>query len=256
LPTDFPRPSLQTFSGESVFTTVSGERLEQIRQFNSQQGVSLFMTLVAAIKMLLYRYTGQEDIIVGSPVAGRIHADLEDQFGLYLNTLALRDQLHRDTTVAMFLQQAKQTITEAFEHQIYPFDRLVDELDLPRDFSRSPLFDVLVNLQLKNEAFSLDMGSLAVTGSFVEDTFIALFDLNFMFGESENELLMEIQYNSGLFTQETVQKMGTEFILLLEHITERPEVTLKEIRTLLTSPEEVREQADFLQSTMELSEDF
>jgi non-ribosomal peptide synthetase component F len=206
--------------------------------------------------MLLYRYTGQEDIIVGSPVAGRIHADLEDQFGLYLNTLALRDQLHRDTTVAMFLQQAKQTITEAFEHQIYPFDRLVDELDLPRDFSRSPLFDVLVNLQLKNEAFSLDMGSLAVTGSFVEDTFIALFDLNFMFGESENELLMEIQYNSGLFTQETVQKMGTEFILLLEHITERPEVTLKEIRTLLTSPEEVREQADFLQSTMELSEDF
>lgn len=256
LPTDFPRPEQQTFNGASVFMTLPVKRLEQIRRFNSQQGVSLFMTLVAAVKILLYRYSGQEDIIVGSPIAGRVHADLEDQFGLYLNTLALRDQLQPETSGAAFLQQVKHTITEAFEHQIYPFDRLIDELDLPRDFSRSPLFDVMVNLQLKEEAFTLEMASLQVVDTFVEDTFIALYDLNFMFGESKNGLSMEIQYNTGLFTHNRVQRIAKEFLFLLERLIAEPEQSLRDVCALLATSEEAQEQADFLQSTMALSEDF
>ena len=136
---DFQRKGAVFHSGFGADPGASG--------FQPRQTATLFMTLMAMVKVLLYRYTGQRDIIVGSPIAGRNHADLEDQIGLYLNTLALRDQLRDDISFETFLQQVKQTAMAAYDHQIYPFDRLVGELNLSRDLSRSPLFDVMVTLQ-------------------------------------------------------------------------------------------------------------
>ncbi len=183
LPTDFPRPSMPTFNGDAVSMSLSPEQTEKLNLFSKTQKTSRFVTLLAMLKVLFYCYTGQEDIIVGSPVAGRNHLDLENQIGFYINMLVLRDMVRDSVTFEFFLQQVKQTVTEALEHQNYPFDRLVDELNLPRDFSRSPLFDVMVNL-LPSKSSNLEMTGLIVS-PFINETFTNLFDINFMFKEME-----------------------------------------------------------------------
>lgn len=255
LPTDFPRPPIQTFNGDIVSITLSSEQTKKLKAFNLTQGVSLFMTLVASIKVLLYHYTGQEDIIVGSPIAGRNHIDLENQIGFYLNNLALRDQVKRDTTFEKFLQQVKLTVVEGFEHQIYPFDKLVNELGLQRDLSHSPLFDVMVNLLLKGESFHLELESLSVS-SFMDESAITVFDLNFMIGETADSIQIGIEYNTDLFKRDTVQKLGTDYVMLLETVINQPSLLIKDLRSLFTSAEESKEKTDFIKSTMELSEDF
>ncbi len=129
---------------------------KKLQAFSTVQGASLFMTLTTLVNVLLYRYTGQEAIVIGSPPAGRRHADLHGQIGFYINTLALRTRLRGDMVFDELLAQQKQRIQEAFEHEHYPFDRRVEELDLPRDMSRSAVFDVMVVLQ-DNEDTRLEL---------------------------------------------------------------------------------------------------
>ena len=137
------------------------------------------------------------DIIVGSPIAGRNHADLENQIGLYLNTLALRDQFHEDISFELLLHQVKQTATEAYDHQIYPFDRLVGDLGLSRNLSRSPLFDVMVILQ-NTEIPDLSLENVQ-TRAFFQESRISKFDLTFEFEETRDGLQVGIEYNTDLF---------------------------------------------------------
>ena len=216
LPTDFPRPSVQTFNGKELAFILNPERTRALVAFSRRQGATLFMTLVAMLKVLLYRYTGQRDIIVGSPIAGRNHADLENQIGLYLNTLALRDQFHEDISFESLLQQVKQTATEAYDHQIYPFDRLVGELSLSRDLSRSPLFDVhgdsseygIPDLSLEN----------VQTRAFFQESRISKFDLTFEFEETTDGLQVGIEYNTDLFREDRIQRMAGHFRELVDSI--------------------------------------
>lgn len=216
LPTDFPRPPVQNFKGNMLSFTLSSEQTEALRKFTREQGVSLFMMLLASVKVLLYRYTGQEDIIVGSPIAGRNHADLEDQIGFYVNTLVLRDQLRSDESFLTFLKQIRQTATQAYDHQIYPFDRLVDDLNLRRDLSRSPLFDVLVIMQ-NNESAELYLPGIRVKP--LEQTPpISKFDLTFEFWEDKAELLINLKYNSDLFRKERIERINAHFQELIRSI--------------------------------------
>jgi acyl transferase domain-containing protein/NADPH:quinone reductase-like Zn-dependent oxidoreductase/acyl carrier protein len=255
LPTDFPRPPIQTFNGDRVSITLYSEQTKMLKTFNKAQGVSLFMTILASVKALLYYYTGQEDIIVGSPIAGRNPIELENQIGFYLNNLALRDQVKRDITFETFLRQVRQTVIEAFEHQIYPFDKLVDELDLQHDMSHSPLFDVMVNRQLKSELFQFNIESLSVL-PFIDESPTTVFDLNFMVAEVANIIQIGIEYNTDLFERDTVQKLSTDYAMLLEKVINQPSLLIKDLRSLLTSAEESKEKTEFIKSTMELSEEF
>jgi hypothetical protein len=142
LPTDLSRPLIKTYNGRTLAFNLGAKQTKALQSFCRRQNVSLFMTLVAVVKVLLHRYTDQTDIIVGCPIAGRNHTDLEDQIGFYINTIALRDQVQGETSFEAFLEQVKRTATEAYDHQVYPFDRLVDELKLSRDVSvsRLPLY--------------------------------------------------------------------------------------------------------------------
>ena len=159
LPTDFPRPLVKTYNGTHLGAILPPATSAALQVFSTESGASLFMTLTALVNVLLHRYSGQEDIVVGSPTAGRRHADLHGQIGFYINTLALRTRLRGDMSFAELLQQQKQTILDAFEHEHYPFDRLVEELDIPRDMSRSAVFDVMVVLQ-NNEETTLQLEGL------------------------------------------------------------------------------------------------
>ena len=154
------RPLIQTYHGDNITHSFSKSLSEQLNAFSRAQNVTLFMSLMAGVNALLHRYTGQDDIVIGTPAAGREHPDLEYQLGLYLNTLAIRTRFKKGISFSDLLAEQKKTLLKAYEHQNYPFDALVAKLDLKRDTSRSALFDVLVVLQSQSQLNNLNTDEL------------------------------------------------------------------------------------------------
>jgi hypothetical protein len=132
LPADFSRPPLKTYSCDVCRIQLDADLTGRLHQIGLRHGMTLFMVLIATVKLLLHRYTQQEDIILGFPLAGRDHPELAGQIGCFVNTVALRDRLDGEESFTTLLGRVRQTMLEAYEHQVYPFDRLVEELDLPR----------------------------------------------------------------------------------------------------------------------------
>lgn len=230
LPLDFPRPPVKTFNGKRYSFEFGNGKLSKLNSLNLRQNVSMFMTLVAITKVLIYRYTNQEDIIIGFPTAGRDHADLENQIGFYINTLVLRNTVKGDMTFESFLQQIKDTTTDSYEHQMYPFDRLVDELGLHRDVSRSPMFDVMIALQ------NIDTSKHVIEdvnfSPFFQEYGHSQFDLTFNFEEREGVLGVEIVFNTDLFLEERIKRMSLHFQELVESVLEDPGQTLDRLNIL------------------------
>ena len=224
LPRDYPRPALQTFFGAAVSFGLDAACTSRLRALGRAHNASLFMTLCAVVKALLYRYSGQNDIIVGTPVAGREHSDLEDQVGFYLNMLALRDQVTGNMSFEALLSQVRQTATEAYDHQIYPFDKLVNELNLRRDLSGSPLFDVLVILQ-NTGLTTLDLGTIQAQ-PYVQDDRHSVVDLTFEFYEQGEELQVVFEYNRDLFAADRIERMQGHFRQLVDNSLADPAQTI------------------------------
>lgn len=220
LPTDFERPSVMSYRGRTAHFVWDSELTNSLKRMSTEHGVSLFMALMAGTKTLLYRYTGQEDILIGSPVAGRSHADLEDQIGLYVNTLVLRDSIQGTDVFADLLDRVKETILEGFEHQTYPFDRLVDELPVARDVSQSPLFNVMLALQ-NNAGLEFEAEDLSVRPLEREED-ISRFDLLFEFIEKDDQLLLAVNYNTDLFCEDRIQRMEAHLQMLLRSALDNP----------------------------------
>lgn len=221
LPADFPRPPVQQFNGEELGFQLKLDLLESIRRRCQEEGVSLFMALTALVKCFLFRCCGQQDIIVGSPFAGRDQAELEPQIGFYLNMLALRDELNGEASFRENLRTVKRTILEAFEHQAYPFDSLVNELQVERDVSRSPIFDVLVILQNQEEK-PIDAEGFAAETWF-DHPGTSKVDITFYFKEMTDGLYLSLEYNSDLFRRERMERMGDQFAELAGAMTADPE---------------------------------
>ncbi|MCP5052329.1 MAG: amino acid adenylation domain-containing protein, partial [bacterium] len=231
-PTDFNRPTVKNYNGISIFHTLDRPLTDGIKRLCNSSGVTLFMILVAFTKILLYRYTGQEDIIVGSPIAGRNHPDLEDQLGFYVNTLALRDRVAGDHTFESVLRQVKQTTVEAYENQDYPFDKLVDQLNPDRDRSRHPLFEIMVVLQNTGK-LDLTFDQLQVTAAEIYFD-ISKFDLTFNFDENERtgETRMVMDYNTGLFNQDRIHRLCRHFTRMVQSILQNPGTAVREVEIL------------------------
>lgn len=230
LPTDFPRPPVQTFHGGEELFQWPPSVLQQLQALARQHNCTLFMVLTALVKLLLYRYTNQTDLIIGTPIAGRVHPDLEAQVGFYLNNLALRSQLDPQKTFSAWLTDVRGLVLAAFEHQSYPFDFLVNELELQRDLSRSPLFDVLLVLQNQNEQ-GAELSDLQLTPLFKPST-QSKYDLTFYFKESEQRLMGAIEYNRDLFTPGRIQRLCTHLQTLLESVLTRPDTPLAQLPLL------------------------
>lgn len=251
LPADFPRPAVQTFNGHELPFEIDAKRTSRLHEFCRECNASLFTIVLTLVKVLLYRYTGQEDIVVGSPVAGRTHPDLDDQIGLYLNTLALRDRINGSDTFLQCLERVKTTVTEALDHQAYPFDLLVDELNLQRDLSRSPLFDTVVILQ-KHERDAIELEGVRVK-PFLDETGISKFDLTFDFRENPNGLHVGIEYNTDLFRRERIERMGQHLMVLLDGVLAEPHGLVAAL-PILTLPERQRILVEFNQTARRLPE--
>jgi len=192
-----------------VTFTIDHELRAALHVLAARHGCTLFMLLAALVKVLLHRLTGQEDILIGTPVASRTHADLEDQAGFYLNTLVLRDRVVSAMTFAELLARVRQTSLDAYEHQQHPFDKLVEELGVARDVSRAPLTDVLVILQNAGElALSLD-GVRATP--LTSESGRSKNDLTFDFVDGDDALLVGIRYATDLFTRARIERMTGHF---------------------------------------------
>jgi len=254
LPTDRPRPPLQQFSGGQVLLRLPVPAQEAVHQRCQEQGVTLFMLLVAALKVLLHQTTGQADILIGSPVAGREQVELEGQIGYYLNNVVLRDTIRRSEPFTALLQRVRNTVTEAIAHQAYPFDLLIEELAVTPAPGHSPLFDVQLNL-IPSEVPSLQLGNLAVAGS-VTNSQTTIFDLNFMFSDGSLGLAMEIGYSTVLFDAATIEQLGDRMLRLLTAIGEQPEATVRLLCALLEERASAAEKAEFLAAALNLDEEF
>jgi amino acid adenylation domain-containing protein len=230
LPTDFERPSVQAFKGASATFALPAAVLARLRALARSEQVSLFMLLNAALKALFYRLSGAQDIILGVPVAGRTHIDLEGQIGFFVNTLALRDEVRAHDGFRDLLSRVRRTTTDAFEHQVYPFDRLVNELHLHRDTSRSPLFDVMLVLH-NNESPEMAVEGLRVRPVPARQQ-VSRFDLTFHFFEIGDELMGTVEYATSLFREERIHGFWACFGRLLESATINPSRPLAELDIL------------------------
>ena len=229
IPTDFRRPVVKTYQGNSIYYSFSNELKKNLDAFNIEKRSSLFMTLTAALKVLLYKYTGKEDIIIGTPVAGRDHPDLENQIGYYVNTLALRDKIIPEKSFAELLEEIKTNATEGYSHQMYPFDKLVDEIKLPRDTSRSPLFDVMIVLQNFDISYR---GVFKQIEPYKIPMDMSKFDLTFNFNDTGENLELLIEYNTQLYKRERIEQIASHLFVLLNVIITNPAQSVKSINIL------------------------
>lgn len=237
LPADRSRPAVKSFEGGVIFQLISDELIEKLKVLCNQEDTSLFVGLVSCIHSLIYHYTGVEDQVIGSPIAGREHTDLESQVGFYVNTLALRSQLQSESSFSSLLRTVKSTVLEAFEHQNYPFDVLVDELDLPRDMGRNPVFDIMVVLENEfltndSELFSQELSDQLQMDEFDRSRVSSKFDLTFNFRDADNHFAIVIEYSKDLFDSERIEQLIAHFITLLESVVETPELSICDLNIL------------------------
>ncbi|MET4143126.1 amino acid adenylation domain-containing protein, partial [Pedobacter sp. UYP1] len=237
LPADKVRPAMKTYNGSTVSSMMGLDVSKGIRSFVQKYDSTLFMGLLAGLNTLLYRYSGQDDIIVGTPIAGREHSDLDDQLGFYANTLALRTKFKGTENFTDLLLQIRELTLNAYEHQVYPFDQLVNDLQLQRDMSRSALFDVMLVLQnaetIYNEQQSLE--GLKISGYEGNKQVISKFDLTFTFIERGEDIQLVIEFNNDIFNERTIIQLADHFMHLFQVMLSEPAVPIKSIDYLSAS---------------------
>jgi amino acid adenylation domain-containing protein len=237
LPFDRPRPARQTYRGTNYPLDIPEPLTASLKTLARGQGATLYMVLLAAFQTLLHRYTAQDDIVVGSPIANRTRVEMENIFGFFVNTLVMRADFSGDPTFRTLLAQVRETTLDAYEHQALPFEKLVEELHPERDLGRNPLFQVMFVLQ--NAPMQRTSLPDIVTTFEDLDGGTATFDLTMSLHEEENRLCGVINYNTDLFEAETVSRMAGHFRTLLESIVASPEQPVSTL-TLLTEAERYR----------------
>ncbi|OUJ73687.1 non-ribosomal peptide synthetase [Hymenobacter crusticola] len=236
LPTDFPRPAVQSTKGASAAFRLEQDLVTKLQVLSQQQGVTLFMTLLSTFKSLLYRYSGQQDICVGSAIAGRQQHEIEGLIGFFVNTLALRSQVKGEASFTELLQQVKTTTLEAYEHQQAPFEKVVDLVVSERDLSRSPLFQVMFVLQNTPDVPDLSLGAVQVTREGYEHA-TAQFDFTFTLTEDALGLQGFVEYSTDLYQAATVTRMVGHFLALLHSVVQQPHLSIATL-PMLTATEE------------------
>jgi tyrocidine synthetase-3 len=224
LPLDYDRPEIPNYNGDIVPFIVDKERTGKLKLFGQQNDATLFMVLTTILNVFLYRFVGQEDLVIGTLTAGRGHTDLEKQIGCYLNTLPLRTKIIEEDSFEDILKKVRDVTISAFGHQEYPFDMLVEDLGRGRDVSHHPLFDVVIDM-INYESFEnkppefeneLDIQSVAL------NNYRSLFDLVVFVYEKKNSMVICFGYNVDLFEKDTIDYMADYFKLLMDSALKNP----------------------------------
>ncbi|KPV60776.1 non-ribosomal peptide synthetase module [Paenibacillus sp. A3] len=241
LPTDKERPGFQSFKGDTYPLRLDAGLTARLKQFSLRTDTTLYMILLAAYNVLLARYSGQEDIIVGVPVASRPHAELQPLIGMFVNTLPIRSFPERTKTFAGYLQELKSILLAAFEHQDYDLERLVQSLRIPRVPGRSPLFDTMFVMQNTGRTTTPSIEGSRITDQRYVDP-ISKYDLMLDAEETEETLRIDFQYCTDLFVRDTIERMANQYVRILEDVLASEEKRLSELRLL--SEAEIKEQVE------------
>ncbi|WAA10277.1 non-ribosomal peptide synthetase [Fervidibacillus albus] len=237
LPLDFARPSIQKHEGGRVHFTIDPLLTKELKSLARQRNSTLYMTMLAGFSILISKYTSQDDLVIGTPVTGRNHSDLDEMVGMFVNTLAIRLQPQSHKSVNRYIDEVRQEVLEAFDHQDYQFDDLVKNLGIRRDLSRNPLFDVLFVLQNTDEA-TFDFGPIKTT-DLPFDKGTSKFDLTIEAREKNSTIELAIEYRTSLFRNDTMVRFAQHYQNVLKEMTMKRNET---IGTLAILSSEEREQ--------------
>ncbi len=239
LPYDYPRPAVQRFEGDTVALTIEMEIAAQLREMAAADNATLFMVVLGLYSILLSLYSGQEDIVVGTSTAGRPHTDLEPIVGMFVNTLALRNQPVGEKAFSSeggYLRHVSERTLAAFENQDFQFEELVELLDLRRDFGRNPLFDTMLSFQ-KVEPAKETVEELVITPYRKQEN-VSKFDLMLTAVDNTDEIVLSFQYSTQLFKKKTIEKMVRHFENILQQVTLEPMNPLHKIDILTPDEKE------------------
>ncbi len=253
LPCDYPRPAQKNYNGALVQYTLTSEQFSDLKSLATKQNVTPYVILLSTFRLLLYKYTGQQDFVIGTPVSGRTNHQLQNMIGMFVNTLALRSNLDPETDVSEFLKETSRQVQSAVAHQDYPFEELVDVLDLPRDVSRHPLFDVMFSYQEMSEK-KLTLGDLEIEPT-TYDRSVSKFDLTLQVVNVGEQIKFSFVYSSSLFKPETIEKLRDRFNTILGLITSDSKAKIGELP--LATPSERKTVQAFnkpIQDTLRSSE--
>ncbi|WP_338356167.1 amino acid adenylation domain-containing protein [Yeosuana marina] len=232
LPFIKPRPKLKTFNGAKFHMKFSKGITSKLKEFTKSHQGTLFVGLLTSVNTLFYRYTGKKDIIFGTPIAGRNHTILENQIGLYLNTLVLRNQItDKDSFKSLFIKVKKSTI-EDFEHQQYPFDKLIENLSFTRDVGRNPLFDVLISLSSKQKQFKNFSSKKNIKPIAPKEYEPSKTDLNFRFLEEDGCISLSLNFNTDIYDESDIIRFLSHYKQLLIAALESPGTSISKLKYL------------------------
>jgi amino acid adenylation domain-containing protein/non-ribosomal peptide synthase protein (TIGR01720 family) len=237
LPTDFPRPGVQSFEGREYRLVVDEKETNVLRSLAREENATLFMALSAIYYVLLFKLSGQEDIVIGIPVAGRRHVESERIIGMFVNTLALRNLPTGEKSFRAFLKEVKEKSLSTFENQEYPFEELVERVPITRDTSRNPLFDVMFALH-NIEIFTLEIPGLKLQTRPFESS-SSKFDLNLEGAEIGDKLSFRLEYSTKLFKRDTIRRLLCYFQKIMTTVGTEPDIKIGKIE--ITSEEEKQE---------------
>ncbi|MCP4971709.1 MAG: amino acid adenylation domain-containing protein, partial [Arcobacter sp.] len=245
LQTTYQRPAIQSYIGNTIEFTLDETLSKKLNQISKTNDVTLFMTLISSFSLLMNRYTQQDDITIGTPIANRNRSEVEQLIGFFVNTLVLRQDFSNNLNFTQLLEQVKKTTLDAYEHQDVPFEKVVDALNISRDTSRSPLFQIMFVLQNNQEA-TLDLPNLTITPQNLENN-TAKFDLTMNVTEANDKLYGSIEYATDLFSSEYINSLITHFKQLLNSIVEDITIDVNKYE-LLTQKEQTQLTVEYNQT--------
>ncbi|WP_159433260.1 non-ribosomal peptide synthetase [Clostridium cavendishii] len=230
LPTDYKRPKIKNFKGSSIKFTLNKEMTRRLRNLAKETGTTMYMVLLASVNILLSKYSGQEEIIVGTPIAGRKHRDLENIIGMFVNTLVIRNNINAKLSFKDYLKVIKEKALMAYENQDYQFEDLVDKLEVVRDLSRNPLFDVMFVLQNMEES-NVEIENL-IFRPYEQKNDVEKFDITINAVEGMSKIYFTLSYATSLYKHETMERMAKHFINVIKEILRNIEVKIDDINLL------------------------
>ena len=248
IPADYPRPAMQTSRGVRKCLSLSKELTDSLKQLSRREGITVFMTLLAAFQLLLSRYSGQDDVVIGSTIAGRSRAETEGLIGFFINALPLRTDLWGDPSFLELLKRVHEVCLGAYTHQDAPFERIVEAINPNRDLSRNPLFQIMFNMADVTERVLQLAGCEVKKESFIDPE--AKFDITLYAPEKDAAIELAIVYNADLFSESRICIMLEQLRYLLSQLAERPQVSIAEYTLLLPSmPPQVPDPTEPLDDT-------
>ncbi len=232
MPTDYERPAIQSYEGDRVWIDLDAVKTDGLSLLCKETGTTMYMMLLSVLNVLLSKYTGQEDIIIGSPISGRVHQDVEHMLGMFVNTSVMRNKPEREKTFVEFLEEVKENALKAYKNQEYPFERLVEDVVSKRDMGHNPIFDVMFTMINRDELREEDSTNTLELRRYQKKHNTAKFDLTFSAVENKAGLSFGLEYCTKLYRKETAERLLTHLVCIIEIIQENRDIKLKDIDIL------------------------